>query len=205
VARPRRCLTLSNPVSWQNWMAAYLGYTLRMRTLFHDWPIMVNDTHTRRRRLQTQSRSRFFFASHLRFRRWKPSAQSHRYEPTVLTHFSVADEHGAPSSAAAHSSTSAQNHIDTASKITRDHHHHHQSSPSSSSHRTETLWCLQKEMATYRHWSVSLWWDPDDVPHCRILSSDKTEWRLTSATLCRWRRYFVADQLWFMTCIQEED
>jgi len=29
---------------------AYLGYTLRMRTLFHGWPIMVNDTHTRRRR-----------------------------------------------------------------------------------------------------------------------------------------------------------
>jgi len=49
VARPRRCLTLSNPVPWQNWMAAYLGYTLRMRTLFHGWPIMVNDTHTRRR------------------------------------------------------------------------------------------------------------------------------------------------------------
>ena len=51
VARPRRCLTLSNPVPWQNWMAAYLGYTLRMRTLFCDWPIMVNDTHTRRKRM----------------------------------------------------------------------------------------------------------------------------------------------------------
>ena len=34
VARPRRCSTLSNPVPWQNWMAAYLGYTLRMKTLF---------------------------------------------------------------------------------------------------------------------------------------------------------------------------
>jgi len=32
-------------------MAAYLGYTLRMRMLFRGWPIMVNDTHTRRRRL----------------------------------------------------------------------------------------------------------------------------------------------------------
>ena len=31
-------------------MAAYLGYTLRMRTLFRGWPIMVNNTHTRRRR-----------------------------------------------------------------------------------------------------------------------------------------------------------
>jgi len=49
VARPRWCLTLSNPVPWQNWMAAYLGYSLRMRTLFRGWPIMVNDTHTRRR------------------------------------------------------------------------------------------------------------------------------------------------------------
>jgi len=37
-------------------------------------------------------------------------------------------------------------------------------------HRTGTLQCLQKEMMTYRHWSVSLWQDSDDVPHCRILS-----------------------------------
>ena len=36
--------------------------------------------------------------------------------------------------------------------------------------RKKTLSCLQKEMATYRHWSVSLWRDPDDVSHCRILS-----------------------------------
>jgi len=42
---------MSNPVPWQNWMVAYLGYTLRMKTLFRGWPIMVNDTHTRRRRL----------------------------------------------------------------------------------------------------------------------------------------------------------
>ena len=62
-------------------------------------------------------------------------------------------------------------------------------------HGTGTLWCLQKEMATYRHWSVSLLRDPDDVPRCRILSPDKTEWRLIFATLCRWRRCFVADQL----------
>ena len=34
----------------------------------------------------------------------------------------------------------------------------------------------------------------------------KTEWRLISATLCRWRHCFVADQLWFlMTCIREEE
>ena len=50
VARPRRCLTLSNPGPWQNWMAACLGYTLRMGTLFPGWPVRVNDTHTRRRK-----------------------------------------------------------------------------------------------------------------------------------------------------------
>ena len=53
VARPRRCLRLSNHVPWQNWMAAYLGYNLQMRTLFRCSPIMVNDTHTRRRRLNS--------------------------------------------------------------------------------------------------------------------------------------------------------
>jgi len=51
VAIPRRCLTLSNPVPWQNWMAAYLGYTLQMKMLFRGWPVMVNVTHTRRRRM----------------------------------------------------------------------------------------------------------------------------------------------------------
>ena len=32
-------------------MAAYLGYTLRMKTLFRGRPVVVDDTHTRRRRL----------------------------------------------------------------------------------------------------------------------------------------------------------
>ena len=50
VARPRRCLTLSNPVPWQNWMSAYFGYTLRMKTLFRGWPVMAHEMHTRRRR-----------------------------------------------------------------------------------------------------------------------------------------------------------
>jgi len=71
-------------------------------------------------------------------------------------------------------------------------------------HGTGTLWCLQKEIATYRHWSVSLWRDRDDVSHCQILSPDKNEWRLISATLCGWRRCFVADQLWLMARIREE-
>jgi len=56
VARLRRCLTLSNPVPWQNWMAAYLSYTLRMRTLFRGWPVMVNHTHTRRRKKTTANK-----------------------------------------------------------------------------------------------------------------------------------------------------
>ena len=45
VARPRWCLTLSNPVPWQNWMAAYLGYTLRMKTLFRGWPVNNNNNN----------------------------------------------------------------------------------------------------------------------------------------------------------------
>jgi len=49
VTRPRRCSTLLNPVPWQNRMAAYLGYTLRMKTLFRGWTVMVRDTHTKRR------------------------------------------------------------------------------------------------------------------------------------------------------------
>ena len=73
------------------------------------------------------------------------------------------------------------------------------------SHGTGTLRYLQKEMATYRHWSVSLRRDPDDVSHCRILSPDKTEWRLISATLCGCGHCFVADQLWLMTRIREEE
>jgi len=47
----RWCLTLSNPVPWQNWMAAYLGYNLWVKTLFRGWPVVVNNMHTRRRRL----------------------------------------------------------------------------------------------------------------------------------------------------------
>jgi len=42
--------TLSNPDLQQNWMAAYPGCTLQMKTLFPSWPIMVRDTHTRWRR-----------------------------------------------------------------------------------------------------------------------------------------------------------
>jgi len=33
-----------------NCMVAYLGYTLRTKTLFRGWPVMAHETHTRRRR-----------------------------------------------------------------------------------------------------------------------------------------------------------
>ena len=49
------------------------------------------------------------------------------------------------------------------------------------SHGTGTLRCLQKEMATYRHWSVSLWWDPDDVPYCPLTKLNGGLYRLHSA------------------------
>jgi len=38
-----------------------------------------------------------------------------------------------------------------------------------------------------------------------VVECDKTEWQLISATLCGWRRCFVADQLWLMRRIREED
>ena len=53
--RLRRCPTLLNPVPWQNWMAAYPGCTLQMKMLFRGWPVMVHDTHTRRRRRRSSS------------------------------------------------------------------------------------------------------------------------------------------------------
>ena len=61
--------------------------------------------------------------------------------------------------------------------------------------------CRRQWRLTDTDLSVSLWRDPE---RCRILSPDKTEWRLISATLCGWRPCFVADQLWFMTRIREE-
>jgi len=42
-------------LSRQNWMTAYLGYTLQMRILFCGWPIMVHDMHRRRRLAQAIS------------------------------------------------------------------------------------------------------------------------------------------------------
>jgi len=44
-----------------------------------------------------------------------------------------------------------------------------------------------------------------ETSHCRILSPDKTKWRLISATLCGWGCCFMADQLWFMKRVREEE
>jgi len=61
VARSRRCPTLSNPVLWQSWMAAYPGYTLQMTTLFLGWQIMVHDTYTRKKELAENLRFSPFY------------------------------------------------------------------------------------------------------------------------------------------------
>jgi len=81
--------------------------------------------------------------------------------------------------------------IMSATKVPQDHVYH--SIPHHLDHRD-----LPRLLLRPIQWgpSVSLWRDPDDVSHCRILSPDKTEWRLISATLCGWGRCFVADQLW---------
>ena len=82
VARPRRCLTLSNPVPWQNWMAAYLGYTLRMKTLFRGWPVMVYDTHTRRRKAHQLSKSEETSTVEHAYHFWK-CAQNYQNRPCL--------------------------------------------------------------------------------------------------------------------------
>ena len=53
-------------------------------------------------------------------------------------------------------------------------------------------------MVSYRHWSVLLWWDPNDVPHRRILPSYEAEWWSVPALLCWWCCYCLADQLWVL-------
>ena len=53
-------------------------------------------------------------------------------------------------------------------------------------------------MVSYRHWSVLLWWDPNDVPHRRILPSNEAEWWSVPAPLCWWCCYCLADQLWVL-------
>jgi len=71
VARPRWCPTLSNPVSWQNWMLAYLGYTLRMKTLFHGWPVMVHHTHMRRRSICVSGLLAAYICSEVNMSDWQ--------------------------------------------------------------------------------------------------------------------------------------
>ena len=67
VAKPRRCPTLSHPVPWQNWMMAYLSYTLRIKTLFRGWP---HDAHMRRRRRTTLNDPKLRFQAQAILWRW---------------------------------------------------------------------------------------------------------------------------------------
>jgi len=63
--------TLLNPVPSQNWMVAYLGYTLRMKPLFCGWPVMVHDMHTRRRSLQEPGKQQHLaFATSCNWQNW---------------------------------------------------------------------------------------------------------------------------------------
>ena len=48
------------------------------------------------------------------------------------------------------------------------------------------------------------WRDPDDVPQCRILSSYEAKWWLIPATLCRWRRCYLAVQLFLSSYVCHE-
>ena len=89
VARPRRCPTMSNPVPGQNWMAAYLGYTPQMKTLFHGWPIMVDDTHTRRRRSWQQIPSRWSSDSEGPTTKWAELVTRHKKLVTTGTALSL--------------------------------------------------------------------------------------------------------------------
>jgi len=53
-------------------------------------------------------------------------------------------------------------------------------------------WCLTDTD------SVLLWWDPNDVPHRRILPSYEAERWSVPASLCWWCCYCLADQLWVL-------
>ena len=53
-------------------------------------------------------------------------------------------------------------------------------------------------MVSYIHWSVLLWWDPNDVQHRRILPSYEAERWSVPAPLCWWCCYCLADQLWVL-------
>jgi len=56
----------------------------------------------------------------------------------------------------------------------------------------------QSRALHYRHWSVLLWWDPNDVQHRRILPSYQAERWSVPASLCWWCCYCLADQLWVL-------
>ena len=48
------------------------------------------------------------------------------------------------------------------------------------------LRCLLKEMAYVPHWLVFMWWDSNDVWHCRLLPPDRTErWIAATSGIAR--------------------
>jgi len=64
VARPRRCSALSNPVPTK----LNGDLSLRMKTLFCGWPVMVHDMHMKRRRItgrQKNTKARYTLATKL--------------------------------------------------------------------------------------------------------------------------------------------
>ena len=70
-------------------------------------------------------------------------------------------------------------------------------------HGTGTLQCLQKEMATYT--DLCPFGKTQTMSHI-VESCPLTKLNIfILATLCRWRRCVMADQLWFMTRIREEE
>ena len=73
------------------------------------------------------------------------------------------------------------------------------------SHATGTLRCLQKKMATYRLTDLCPCGETQTMSHIVESCPLTNERWLISATLCGWRRCFVADKLCLMTRIREEE
>jgi len=84
-------------------MAAYLGYTLRMKTLFHGWPVMVNDKLTRKRRSGNNNYYKYGFLlyspcsddAHDSVQMWvdKVLAMLHHQQPSCLLRQQPASKH----------------------------------------------------------------------------------------------------------------
>ena len=65
--------------------------------------------------------------------------------------------------------------------------------------RDGSVRCVCEELFIFYFPVCHMWWTKLATRPLLLHVKYKTEWRLISATLCGWRRCFVADQLWFMT------